>query len=202
MKIEINAKKRDVQGSSASRRLRRAAQVPGIVYGGEATPVSLVFDHNELYQAMRKEAFHSSVLTLAVDGAKELVLLRDFQMHAYKPQILHVDFLRVDAKQKLHTKVPFHFVNADVAPGVKLSGGIVSHVMNEVEVECLPADLPEFIEVDLKDLNAGHSIHTSDLKLPKGVKVVLHTESSPVVATILAIRGAAADEAGAEAPAA
>ncbi|QEL63887.1 large subunit ribosomal protein L25 [Oryzomicrobium terrae] len=202
MKIEINAKKRDVQGSSASRRLRRASQVPGIVYGGEAAPASIVFDHNELYQAMRKEAFHSSVLTLAVDGAKELVLLRDYQMHAYKPQILHVDFQRVDAKQKLHTKVPFHFVNADLAPGVKLSGGIVSHVMNEVEVECLPADLPEFIEVDLKDLNAGHSIHVSDLKLPKGVKPVLHTESSPVVATILAIRGGAADEAAAEAPAA
>lgn len=199
MKIEINAKKRDVQGSSASRRLRRASQVPGIVYGGETAPVSIVFDHNELYQGMRKEAFHSSVLTLVIDGAKELVLLRDYQMHAYKQQILHVDFQRVDAKQKLHTKVPLHFVNADVAPGVKLSGGIVSHVLNEVEVACLPADLPEFIEVDLKDLNAGHSLHAADLKLPKGVKLA-HADTNPVVATILAVRGAAADEA--EAPAA
>jgi large subunit ribosomal protein L25 len=197
MSIEMNVKKRDAQGTGASRRLRRADQVPAIIYGGgkPATPITL--DHNEIFHALRKEAFHASVLTLNVEGTKETVLLRDTQMHAYKRQVLHVDFQRVDATHKLHTKVPFHFVNADVAPGVKLQGGIVSHVMNELDVQCLPSQLPEFIEVDLSGLSVGQSIHVSQIKLPAGVEALTHG-SDPVIATLTLPRGAKADEAAAE----
>lgn len=197
MSIEMNVKKRDAQGTGASRRLRRADQVPAIIYGGDkpATPITL--DHNEIFHALRKEAFHASVLTLNVEGTKETVLLRDTQMHAYKLQVLHVDFQRVDATHKLHTKVPFHFVNADAAPGVKLQGGIVSHVMNELDVQCLPSQLPEFIEVDLSGLSVGQSIHVSQIKLPAGVEALTHG-TDPVIATLTLPRGAKADEAAAE----
>ena len=196
MSIEMNVKKRDAQGTGASRRLRRADQVPAIIYGGDkpATPITL--DHNEIFHALRKEAFHASVLTLNVEGTKETVLLRDTQMHAYKLQVLHVDFQRVDATHKLHTKVPFHFVNADAAPGVKLQGGIVSHVMNEIDVQCLPSQLPEFIEVDLSSLSVGQSIHVSQIKLPAGVEALTHG-TDPVIATLTLPRGAKSDEAAA-----
>lgn len=200
MAFEFNVQERTLQGTGASRRLRRASKVPGIVYGGAAAPVSIEMDHNAIYLALRKESFHSSVITLNLGDKKETVLLRDTQVHPYRPIVLHVDFLRVDPTHKLHTKVPLHFVNADIAPGVKLGGGIVSHVLNEVEVSCLAADLPEFIEVDLKDLAAGHSIHAGDLKLPKGVSLTQHGQDNPVVATILAVRGAG--EAAAEGEAA
>ncbi len=196
MSIEMNVKKRDAQGTGASRRLRRADQVPAIIYGGDkpATPITL--DHNEIFHALRKEAFHASVLTLNVEGTKETVLLRDTQMHAYKLQVLHVDFQRVDATHKLHTKVPFHFINADAAPGVKLQGGIVSHVMNEIDVQCLPSQLPEFIEVDLSGLSVGQSVHVSQIKLPAGVEALTHG-TDPVIATVTLPRGAKADEAAA-----
>lgn len=193
MKFELNATVRTLQGSGASRRLRRAAKVPGIIYGGGAEALSIELDHNDTILALRKEAFHSSVVTIKVDGKDETVLLRDAQMHAYKLQVLHVDFQRVDPTQKVHQKVPLHFVNAELSPGVKLGGGTVSHVMNEIDISCLPADLPEFIEVDLKDLQAGHSIHASELKLPKGVTVVQHG-GDQTVATIQAKRGGAAAE--------
>jgi large subunit ribosomal protein L25 len=195
MTIEINAIKRDLQGTSASRRLRHAGRVPGIVYGGENKPQSIELDHNELFQALRKEAFYSTVLSLNLDGKKETVLLRDVQRHAYKALILHVDFQRVDATHKLHQKVPLHFINADIAPGVKTQGGLLSHVLNEVNVSCLAGDLPAFIEVDLKDLAAGHSIHVSQLKLPKGVEVVHHGEGDAVVATITVKGGGKTEEA-------
>lgn len=191
MKFELNAQKRTLQGSGASRRLRAANKVPAIVYGGTSAPQSIELDHNTILLALRKEAFHASVLTLIVDGAAESVLLRDAQMHAYKPLVLHVDFQRVDPNQTIHQKVPLHFVNADIAPGVKLSGGNVSHVLNDIEVACLPKDLPEFIEVDLKDLAAGHSIHVSQLTLPAGVKAVVHGDDG-VVALIQAKKGVAA----------
>ncbi|WP_018413032.1 50S ribosomal protein L25/general stress protein Ctc [Methyloversatilis thermotolerans] len=197
MTIEMNVKKRTAQGTGASRRLRRASQVPAIIYGGNKPATMIALDHNEIFHALRKEAFHSSVLTLNVEGEKETVLLRDTQMHAYKLQVLHVDFHRVDATHKLHTKVPFHFVNAEVAPGVKLQGGIVSHVMNEIEVQCLPSQLPEFIEVDLSGLSVGHSIHVSQIKLPLGVEALTHG-TDPVVATVTLPRGAKSDEAAAE----
>lgn len=197
MQIEMNAKKRELQGTGASRRLRRAAQVPAIIYGGDKPPVMITLDHNEIFHALRKEAFHSSVLTLNVEGTKETVLLRDTQMHAYKLQVMHVDFHRVDATHKLHTKVPFHFVNAEIAPGVKLQGGIVSHVMNEIEVQCLPSQLPEFIEVDLAGLSVGHSVHVSQVKLPAGVEALTHG-ADPVIATVVLPRGAKSEEAAAE----
>lgn len=200
MQFEINAKKREVQGSSASRRLLRAGRVPGILYGGNAAPQMVEFDHNELYQALRKEAFHASVINMKIDGAKEMCLLRDVQMHAYKLIIKHVDFQRVDATHMIHQKVPLHFVNAEIAPGVKLSGGMVTHVFTEIDIKCLPKDLPEFIEVDLKDLVAGQSIHISQLKLPAGVEVVHHGEGDPVVAGVVVRGGATSDEAAEAAP--
>jgi large subunit ribosomal protein L25 len=196
MPIEFSAKKRDTQGTGASRRLRHAGRVPGILYGGSAAPQSIDLDHNDLFQLLRKEAFYSSVLNVDIEGAKEMCLLRDVQRHPYRMQILHVDFQRIDATHTIHQKVPLHFVNADIAPGVKLNGGLVSHVTNEVDVKCLPADLPAYIEVDLKDLAAGQAIHVSQLVLPAGVEVVHHGEGDPVVATIL-IKGGAG---GAEEP--
>ena len=198
MKFELNAYKRELQGSGASRRLRRANKVPGIIYGGAAAPALIELDHNDLLLALRKEAFHSSVLSLKIDGKVETVLLRDSQMHPYKPLVLHVDFQRVDANQKIHQKVPLHFINAELAPGVKLAGGNVSHVMNEIEVACLPKDLPEFIEVDLQNLAAGQSFHVSQLVFPAGVTPLTHGDDG-VVALIQAKKGAAAAAEGAAA---
>jgi len=170
MHIEINASKRAAQGTGASRRLRRAGRVPGIVYGGGADAQAVDLDHKELFFALKNEAFHSSVLDLNLEGAKQSVLLRDYQMHPYKPLVLHVDFQRVDATHKIHVKVPLHFINADIAPGVKLGGGVVNHILTEADVTCLPSALPEYIEVDLGMLEAGQSLHLADLKLPAGVE--------------------------------
>jgi large subunit ribosomal protein L25 len=204
MKIEVNAASRSAQGTGASRRLRKAGRVPGIVYGG-AEPRLIDLDHNNLFHSLRNEAFHASVLTLDVDGKKEQVLLRDFQMHPFRQQVMHVDFQRIQADKKIHMKVPLHFLNAEIAPGVKLGGGIISHVLNELEVSCLPADLPEFIEVDLANLDLGHSVHVSDIKLPKGVEMAGHHHAGDAVATVQIPRGAveaAAEAAVAEATAA
>ena len=200
MQIEFNANKRDLQGTGASRRLRRAHRIPGILYGGTEAPQAIDMDHNELFQLMRKEVFYSSVLTVNLGGAKQMCLLRDVQRHPFRQLILHVDFQRIDETHKIHQKVPLHFVNADIAPGVKLSGGMVQHVMTELDVRCLPKDLPEFIEVDLKSLEGGHSIHASELKLPAGVEWVHHGEGDPVVATIVVRGGGAAAEEIAEGP--
>ena len=194
MKFELNAYKRELQGSGASRRLRRANKVPGIIYGGAAAPALIELDHNDLLLALRKEAFHSSVLSLKIDGKVETVLLRDSQMHPYKPLVLHVDFLRVDATHAIHQKVPLHFVNADIAVGVKLDGGVVSHAMNEVDVACLPQNLPAFIEVDLKDLKGGQTLHVSQLAYPQGVKPVMHGDDDPVVVAITVKKAAAEGE--------
>ena len=205
MTIEVIAEKRELQGTGASRRLRNAGRVPGVVYGGEKEAAAIQIDHNNLFHQLKHEAFHASILTLNLDGKKEQVLLRDVQMHAFKPLVLHVDFQRVAKDQKIHMKVPLHFINADIAPGVKLSGGNVSHILNDLDVACLPKDLPEFIEVDLANLAAGHSIHLSELKLPKGVEVVslMKGGEDQAVATILAPRGGAGEaEAEGEKPAA
>lgn len=200
MQFEINAAKRDGQGSGASRRLRRAGRVPGIVYGADKAPQPIDIDHKELLMGLRNEAFHSSVLILNMEGVKQSVLLKDVQTHPYKVQVLHVDFQRVDSSHKIHTKVPLHFLNAEISPGVKLEGGVVSHVMTDVDIICLPTALPEYIEVDLKDLSVGHSLHLSHIKLPEGVEsVLLHRGDDPTVATIL---GAKAEVAEGEAPAA
>lgn len=200
MTLEISATTRQARGTGASRRLRKAGRVPGILYGAGET-IMIELDHNTLYFALRDEAFHASVLTLDLDGKKEPVLLRDYQMHPFRQQVLHVDFQRVDQNKKVHMKVPLHFVNAENAPGVKLGGGKITHVLNELDVVCLPKDLPSFIEVDLGGLELGHSIHISDIKLPSGVEVAHHHHASDAVATIAVPRGqveAAAEEAAAE----
>ena len=201
MKFELNAQKRTLQGSGASRRLRHADKVPGIIYGGTAAPLMIELPHNELLLALRKEAFHASVLTINVDGKAETVLLRDSQMHAYRPLVLHVDFLRIDATHAIHQKVPLHFTHAEDAPGVKLSGGNVSPAMVEVEVSCLPKDLPSFIEVDLSKLEAGHSIHVSQIVFPAGVTPIVHGSDDAVVVSISVKKAVAAEE-GAEGEAA
>ncbi len=194
MQFEVIASARGVQGTGASRRLRRAGTVPGIVYGGEAAPIAIETNHNDLLLKMKKEAFHSSIINLVIDGKKEQVLLRDYQTHAYKQLILHVDFQRVDATHELHIKVPLHFVNEENAPGVKLGGGLVNHVTTELDIHCLAKDLPEFIEVDLGALKVGENIHASQIKLPKGVALVKHGEEDPIVAGIVG-KGGSADEA-------
>lgn len=203
MQIEVIANKREGQGSSASRRLRRAGKVPGILYGEGKDALAIEVDHKDLMINLRKEAFHSSVLTLNVDGAKEMALLRDVQAHPYKPQILHVDFQRIAADHKIHLKVPLHFLNAETCPGVKLHGGLVSHVMTEVDVSCLPGQLPEYIEVDLAKLDTGASIHLSHIKLPAGVELVqLQRGEDPTVVTIIGAKGETEEAPAAEGPAA
>lgn len=194
MSIEFTAFARATEGRGASRRMRRAGKAPGIVYGGTAKPTPIELDHNALFHALRNEAFHSSILVMKLDGAAQKVLLRDVQMHPFRNEVLHVDFQRVDENRKIHMKVPLHFVNAEVSPAVKLGHAIVSHVTTEVDVACLPKDLPEFIEVDLAALEIGHSFHVSALKLPDGVQVVTHGKTDPVVATAVVPRGAAEAE--------
>ena len=185
MAIEISARKRETQGTSAARRLRRRGLVPGIIYGGEQGAVNIELDHKALYLNLRNESFHASILTLDVSGAKEQVLLRAVNMHPYRPQVEHVDFQRVQKDRKLHMKVPLHFANAEKSPGVKEQGGVVSHVLNELDIVCFPADLPEYIEVDLSNLSVGHSLHVRDLALPKGVELALHKDENPVAATVV-----------------
>ena len=201
MTFELIAQVRTLQGTGASRRLRRAAKVPGIVYGGDVAAQAIEVEHNDLLLKLKKEAFHSSIINVVVDGKKEQVLLRDYQMHAYRPLVLHVDFQRVDATHELHVKVPLHFVNEEIAPGVKLNGGLVNHVMTEVDVQCLAKDLPGFIEVDLSALKIGEAIHLSQLKLPKGVKLVHHTADDSVVVGVVG-KGGSSEAAEGEAAAA
>ncbi|QAU33382.1 50S ribosomal protein L25/general stress protein Ctc [Janthinobacterium sp. 17J80-10] len=189
--MKVIAFARTEQGSGASRRLRTAGQTPGIIYGGTAAPVNIKLDHNALYHALKKEAFHSSILDLEVDGKAEKVLLRDFQVHAYKQLVLHVDFQRVDQNQKIHMKVPLHFINAETSPAVKLSAAVISHVASELDISCLPKDLPEFVEVDLGSLEAGNSLHLADIKLPAGVTAV-HAQDNPTIVTAMVPAGAAA----------
>lgn len=200
--MKVVAFPRKEQGSGASRRLRKAGQTPGIVYGGNTAPVAIALDHNALFHALKKEAFHSSILDMEIEGKAEKVLLRDFQMHAFKQIVLHADFQRVDPNQKIHVKVPLHFVNAEISPAVKLSSAVISHVMTELDVSCLPGDLPEFVEVDLSNVEAGASIHVSDLKLPKGVTPVTHENPTVATASVPAGQVSAEETAAAEAAAA
>jgi large subunit ribosomal protein L25 len=188
MQFEFTAFPRTQEGRGASRRMRRAGKAPGIVYGGVAAPQPIELDHNALFHALRSEAFHASILTMTLDGAATKVLLRDVQMHPFKNEILHVDFQRIDENRKIHMKVPLHFVKGDESPAVKIGGAIISHVMTEVDISCLPKDLPEFVEVDLSTLGESRSIHVSELKLPAGVSVVRHGTLDPVVAAAVVPR--------------
>ena len=194
--MKVIAFERSLQGTGASRRLRNAGKTPAIVYGAGNEPQLIELDHNALFHALKKETFHASILDLEIAGKSEQVLLRDVQYHPFKQLILHVDFQRVDASQKLHTKVPLHFLNPEISPAVKLSAAIVSHIFTEIEITCLPANLPEFIAIDLSKLVVGHSIHAKDITLPLGVALVQHLEQeNPVIVTATVPAGAVADEA-------
>jgi large subunit ribosomal protein L25 len=194
------------QGTGASRRLRNSGKTPGIVYGGSTEPQQIEVDHNALWHALKKEAFHSSVLDMELNGQTTKVLLRDVQFHPFKQLVLHVDFQRVDEKTKLHMKVPLHYAGAEESPAVKVDKCMINPVVNELEVTCMPSDLPEFINVDLSKLVKGTSLHLKDIKLPKGVSPVIRgsqNKSNPVLVTVVAPEAepvAAAE--GAAAPAA
>ncbi|WP_133650059.1 50S ribosomal protein L25/general stress protein Ctc [Paraburkholderia flava] len=197
--MKVVAFERNLQGTGASRRLRITGKTPGIVYGAGAEPQLIEIDHNALWHALKKEVFHSSILDLEVAGKAQQVLLRDVQYHPFRQLVLHVDFQRVDAKKKLHTRVPLHFMNQESNPAVKQSSAVISHVLNEIEVECLPADLPEFLEVDLAKIEAGQTMHAKDITLPKGVALVAHVDAeNPVIASATIPAGAVADDAAAE----
>ena len=200
--MKVVANTRNGQGTGASRRLRHTGKVPGILYGCKAEPQPIEVDHNDLFHALRKEKFHASILDMELDGKGERVLLRSFQMHPYKPQVRHIDFQRVAEDQKVHMRVPLHFIGQENSPAVKVSGGLISHVLSAIDVACLPKDLPEFIEVDLSNLNANQTVRVLDLKLPAGVSPVLKGKENPVVASVTTHGETAEEEAAAAAPAA
>lgn len=195
MKIEVTAYPRTQQGTGASRRLRGSGRVPGVIYGANQPAQPVELDQNALMRHLKLEAFHASILDMSVEGNRERVLLRDFQMHPWKQQVLHVDFQRVDPKKKIHMRVPLHFTNAEVSPGVKTQGGIVTHAMNDIEIHCLPDHLPEYIEVDLKNVELNDIIHVNDLTMPEGVEPGLKLKSdNPPVASVHVPRVIAAEE--------
>jgi large subunit ribosomal protein L25 len=199
MRIEFTAFPRNTNGTGPGRRMRRTGKVPGVVYGAGQLSQMIELDHHALDRHLRMESFHASILEMSLDGAKEPVLLRDVQMHPWKKQVLHVDFQRVAADRKINMRVPLHFIHADICPGVK-EGGVVSHVMTNVSVQCLPGDLPEYIEVDLSGLALGHSIHVTEVALPQGVELIARVKSdNPVVVTAQVPREIAAEEPTAEA---
>lgn len=182
--MKFTAYERSLQGTGASRRLRLSGKVPGIVYGA-GEPKVIELDHNALYHAMRKEAFHSSILEMELAGKVEKVLLRDYQSHPFKQQILHVDFQRVDATTRIHKKVPLHFINEAESQAVKIDKCVINHVVTELEIECLAEKLPEFLTIDLGQMTKGQSLHVDDLTLEAGVKVLTHGRKNPVVATVV-----------------
>src|SRR5690606_27657694 len=183
LSMKFNATSRGIKGTSASRRLRRAGRVPAIVYGGNAEPQNIELDHNETYHAVRKEEFHSSILDMQVDGKSAgSVLLRAVQWHPYKQQVLHVDFQRVSKSEPITTKVPLHFINGENSPAVKLSSAVITHPITEIEITCLPADLPQALPVDLSEMVGGAVLHVSDVKLPEGVTLAQQGDVGLVIA--------------------
>jgi len=195
--MKFVAFERAKQGTGASRRLRLTGKTPGIVYGGDGQPQLIELDHNALWHALKKEAFHSTILDMELAGKEAKVLLRDVQYHPYKQEIVHIDFQRVDAKTKLHMKVPFHFVKAEESQAVKFENCVVNHVMSDLDISCFPADLPEFIEIDLSGLKKGMSMHLSEVKLPMGVTAVTHGKKDPVVVAVAVVGGEEQAEAAA-----
>ena len=200
--MKFVAFERAMQGTGASRRLRNTGKTPGIVYGGEGEPKLIELDHNALWHALKKEAVHSSILDMELGDKTAKVLLRDVQMHPYKPMVQHIDFQRVDAKTKLHMKVPLHYVNAEESQAVKFEHCVVNHVMSEIDISCLPADLPEFIEVDLSGLKKGMSLHLNEINLPKGVTAVTRGKPNPVIVSVVTVAEAEEPAAESAAPAA
>jgi large subunit ribosomal protein L25 len=196
----ISAEMRDVQGTGASRRLRHAGQVPAVLYGAGKDPAMLTLDHNSLYHNLEDESFHSSILTVDIAGKKEKAILRDVQMHPFKQLIMHIDLQRISATDKIHMSIPLHFTGGDEAPGVKIEGGIVSHLINELDIICLPDNLPEFISIDISALHLGDSIHLSEITLPEGVEstTLSHGGDDLAVVTVVAVRGSIEEEEVAE----
>ncbi len=194
--FEVNARPRAESGTAASRRLRCGKEIPAVVYGTGKENAMLVLDHDPFKHQLDIEAFHNSIIRLTSGGATEQVILREVQMHPYKPVVMHVDFQRISATDKIHMNVPLHFIGEDVAPGVRQEGGIVSHMMTEVDVNCLPADLPEYIEVDISGMRVGDSVHLSDLKLPAGVSFthVPEGETDHAVVSVVMPKVAAEEE--------
>lgn len=172
MEFKLNASYREKSGTAISRRLRKAGRVPAIVYGNSQPSFSITLDHNEMYHALKNEAFHSSVILMALTDKQESVVVRQVQMHPFKQQIHHIDFQRVDLKKAMQIKIALHFINADISPAVKLQGYRIAHLLNEVEVRALPAKMPTFIEVDLSKISAGDVIRLSDLVLSEGAELV------------------------------
>jgi large subunit ribosomal protein L25 len=200
--MKFVAFERTKQGTGASRRLRITGRTPGIVYGGKAhEPQSIELDHNALWHALKKEAFHASILEMEFNGQSSKVLLRDVQYHPFKQLVLHIDFQRVEADTMLHMKVPLHYSGQENSPAVKADACLVNPVITELEIACLPADLPEFIAVDLSNLKKGHSLHVNEITLPKGVKAVVHGKNNPVLVSVVALAEEAAPEVAAPAAA-
>jgi large subunit ribosomal protein L25 len=183
--MKFVAFERAKQGTGASRRLRITGRTPGIVYGGSAEPLNIELDHNALWHAIKKEAFHASILDMELNGVESKVLLRNVQMHPFKQLILHIDFQRVDANTTLHMKVPLHFSGEENSPAFKIDACLITHVVTDLEVACLPANLPEFIAVDLSGLKKGTSLHAKDLTLPNGVKAVIRGRENPVIVSVV-----------------
>lgn len=200
--MKFTAFERSKQGTGASRRLRNAGKAPGIVYGGEGAPQMIELDHNALWQALKKEAFHSSVLSMELGGTTSQVLLRDVQIHPYRQQVLHVDFQRVSAKQKITMKVPLHYSGEEESNAVKIDKCLVNHIQTELEISCLPADLPESIPVDLSKLEKGSTITLADIALPKGVEPMLRGQPAESLVLVAVVNPTAAEEPAADAPAA
>ena len=183
--MKFTAFERNLQGTGASRRLRNNGKTPGIVYGAGQEPKNIELDHNALYHAMRKEAFHSSILEMELNGKVEKVLLRDYQKHPFKQLVLHVDFQRIDATTKIHKKVPLHFINEEQSEAVKIDKCIINHAVTELEIECLAEQLPEFLTVDLAKVVKGQTIHVNDLVLDSHIKVRTHGHKNPLIATVV-----------------
>ena len=181
--MKFVAYERTLQGTGASRRLRNAQKVPGIVYGG-GTPAMIELDHNALFFALKKEAFHSTILEMELAGKSQQVLLRDYQMHPFQPIVLHIDFQRVDATTKVTKRVPLHFINEESSPAVKVDKCLVNHVVNELMIQCLASQLPEFLTIDLGTLAKGQSLHVKDIKLADGLKVMTQGKPNPVIVSV------------------
>ena len=200
--FNVTAETRKDVGKGASRRLRHAGKIPGVIYGGGKDALSLIMEHDDILHHLEHEAFYSHILSVKVDGKTEKAVLKDVQRHPSKPKVLHVDFQRVSETEKIHMHVPLHFINEEIAPGVKIGGGLVSHLMTGVDIQCLAKNLPEYLEVDLASLESGESLHLSDIPLPEGVDIPALAQGPdhdlPIV-SIHAKKGGAEEE---EAPAA
>ena len=185
--MKFIAFERAKNGTGASRRLRITGRTPGIVYGGNTEPLLIELDHNALWYTLKKEAFHATILDMEINGTESKVLLRDVQYHPYKQQVMHVDFQRVDENTKLTMKVPLHYSGQETSPAVKADACLVNLVITELEVSCLPSQLPEFIAVDLSNLKKGTSLHLDDIKLPTGVVAVTHGKKNPVLVSVVSV---------------